>query len=372
MAIKNKIIHLAMIIKNHHINKHIVVFESDDWGSIRIPSKQVLSYLQEKGVDFCMPDSYDKVDSLESNKDIECLHDTLMSVRDLKGSPAKITMNTCVANPDFVRIKDSGFTKYYYEPFTDTLKRYPNHERVFTLWEEGIKNHVFKPQFHGREHLNFQKWMRYLHNKNTNVHACFEKGTYSLYVNENGIKHAFLEAYNIISNEEKNGVAVSIEEGLILFEKIFGFKSKSMIAPCYTWDDYIEDTAYKNGVRYIQGGYIQRHSEYQASFGKQFAGHYFGETNKNGQRYLIRNCTFEPSQNPKYNADFCLSQIDMAFKMKLPAIVSCHRLNFIGNLMPHNRDRNLKDFSYLLKTLVKKYPDVEFRTSDEVFVLCNE
>ena len=356
-----------MIVRNHRINGHIVVFESDDWGSVRIPSEDALSYLQRRGVEFCMPDSYDKVDSLASDRDLECLHDVLTSVRDAKGNPAKITMNTCVANPDFTRIRESGFTKYSYEPFTDTLKRYPGHERAFSLWKEGIRENVFKPQFHGREHLNFQKWMRYLSGGNSDVRACFDQETYSLYVNENGSRHAFLEAYNIISKDEKDGVAVSIEEGLVLFEKIFGFKSRSMIAPCYVWDDYIEDIAYKNGVKYLQGGYIQRHSEYHSDFGKRFSGHYFGETNKNGQKYLIRNCTFEPSQNPKYNADFCLRQIDNAFRMKLPAIVSCHRLNFIGSLVPNNRDSNLKDFSCLLKTLVKKYPDIEFRSSDEVF-----
>lgn len=53
--------------------------------------------------------------------------------------------------------------------------------------------------------------------------------------------------------------------------------------------------------------------------------------------------------------------------MRLPAIVSCHRLNFIGDLEPSNRDKNLKDFQYLLKELTKTYPDIEFRSSDEVF-----
>lgn len=55
------------------------------------------------------------------------------------------------------------------------------------------------------------------------------------------------------------------------------------------------------------------------------------------------------------------------FKMKLPAIVSCHRLNFIGDLSDKNRENNLKYFQDMLKILVKKYPDLEFLSSDEVF-----
>lgn len=55
------------------------------------------------------------------------------------------------------------------------------------------------------------------------------------------------------------------------------------------------------------------------------------------------------------------------FKMKLPAIVSCHRLNFIGGLSERNREDNLRDFQNMLKVLVNKYPDLEFLSSDEVF-----
>ncbi len=55
------------------------------------------------------------------------------------------------------------------------------------------------------------------------------------------------------------------------------------------------------------------------------------------------------------------------FEMELPAIVSCHRLNFIGDLSEGNREDNLKGFLYLLQTIVKKYHDVEFLSSDEVF-----
>lgn len=73
-----------------------------------------------------------------------------------------------------------------------------------------------------------------------------------------------MDAYNITSKEEIIEISKSVKEGLNLFKNIFGIQSKSMIAPCYIWDDYIEKTAHINGVKYIQGGYIQRHSLYYA------------------------------------------------------------------------------------------------------------
>jgi hypothetical protein len=30
------------------------------------------------------------------------------------------------------------------------------------LWIEGMQNNIFKPQFHGREHLNYKRWLNAL------------------------------------------------------------------------------------------------------------------------------------------------------------------------------------------------------------------
>lgn len=56
-----------------------------------------------------------------------------------------ITANCAVANPDFDKIEASGYQNYYYEPFTETLKKYPEHQRSFELWQEGIKEKIFSP-----------------------------------------------------------------------------------------------------------------------------------------------------------------------------------------------------------------------------------
>ena len=48
---------------------------------------------------------------------------------------------------------------------------------------------------------------------------------------------------------------------------------------------------------------------------------------------------------------------------KKPAIISTHRINFIGFLDERNRTSNLKSFSLLLENILKKWPDVEFMTT---------
>lgn len=358
-----------MIYKSRKTNRQIVVFESDDWGSIRIPSEKDLNSLKRRNIILSAPNSYDRYDTLESNDDLECLMEVLSSVKDKNNNPAKITLDTVVANPDFEKIKNNAFSEYYYESYPETLKKYPNHDRVINLINEGIDKKLFMPQFHGREHLNFQKWLRYLQSGNNDALTCFNYGVYSNFIRvDNGLDHV-LAAYDIDNYEDKELIKKSIQEGLFLFESIFCFKSKTMIAPCYIWDDYIEEESSKNNVELMQGGFIQVLSHYEKEKGNMRIGHFYGEKNKYGQSYSIRNSLFEPSQNKKYNSDFCLSHIDKMLKKGFPAVVSCHRLNFMGGLDIRNRDENLRDFAYLLKTITQKYPEVEFMSSNELIGL---
>ena len=99
-----------------------------------------------------------------------------------------------------------------------------------------------------------------------------------------------------------------------------------------------------------------------------------GEINDFGQYSLVRNCVFEPSQHAAAhdNVSECLKGIENAFFWHKPAIITAHRLNFIGFIDPKNRQRNLKQLRDLLKTILKRWPDVEFMTTVELGDLIEE
>ncbi len=64
-----------------------------------------------------------------------------------------------MGNPDFEKIKESGFETFFHEHFFDSYKRYHNQDLQST-WEEGIKAGLIQPQFHAREHLNVSLWLK--------------------------------------------------------------------------------------------------------------------------------------------------------------------------------------------------------------------
>jgi len=92
-----------------------------------------------------------------------------------------------------------------------------------------------------------------------------------------------------------------------------------------------------------------------------------GKRNISGLNYLTRNVFFEPSLNPNFNweAD-ALRRIQNAFFWGKPAIISMHRLNFMGSFSEDNRATNLKRLKSLISFLLKKWPDVVFTSSSQL------
>lgn len=361
-----KLTHNLINIPGWHTNRKIVVIESDDWGSIRMPSREIYETLLKKRLNVDQL-SYNRYDSLACEDDLNALFEVLDSIKDKNENSAKITANTIVANPDFEKIRNADFQEYFYEPFIQTLKSYPNHAKSFEIWKQGMQAGIFIPQFHGREHLNVNRWMRALRDNTGKVRLAFDYRMFDLSTSLLISDNSFMEALNYESVDEIESQRNSIMEGTKLFEEIFGFRSKTFIAPCYTWSNELNETLKSNGINGFQGNWFQFEpvSGKQHHFKKRF--HYTGQKNKFGQIYLVRNAAFEPSDNPNFDwINDILSRAKIAFSWGKPLIIGSHRLNYIGFIDPRNRDRNLLLFKKLLVQLKKYWPDIEFMSSDNL------
>lgn len=341
----------------------VVVIESDDWGSIRTSTREAYDHLERQG--YQMSASKYSLDALETNQDLVELFNVLGNYFDADGNPACMTANMIMTNPDFNKIKENNFSEYFYENVWETLKNYPDRELVTKLWREGLKNRVFFPQLHARDHVRYWEWIRDLRLQKREAHDTFgfgmcgvprkcSKSSTSYYL-PIYVDSSILHKVNV----DQQGL---ISEGFRFFKNGFGYESKSVVAPGCGWTATTEDIWAENGVKYIQGGFLQEH-HYNNEV--RYIPHYLGESAINKRStYLVRNCLFEPANSEDENYwRSTLRQVERAFYLKTPAIISSHRVNYIGSIFRKNREHSLSQLNLLLFEIIKRWPDVKFLTS---------
>jgi hypothetical protein len=371
--IKDKLSRTYRNLTGWQTKRRIIVFESDDWGSIRMPSMDSFVRLKNLGVDLESLDyaSFNHNDTLANRKDLELLFEVLKSFRDMNANPCIFTAMSVVANPDFTKIRNNGFLEYFYEPFTETLLKYYPNEDVFGLWKEGIEKKVFFPQFHGREHVNVSAWLKALRTGQKSAVLAFDEGLWG-YVPENvdKLKVENQAAFQLTHLSDLSEHEKIVKEGLDLFYSLFGYRARYFVPPNGVINNSLNPVLAKNGIDFRSTSKIQHESTGPGKSKKVI--HWLGQKDASGIRYIIRNCVFEPSETGKDWVDSCLADINMAFRWNKPAIICSHRVNYIGSLNPRNRDNSLLLLQTLLKTIRKKWPDSEFMSTDVLGALIKQ
>ncbi len=362
---------LKQTLKNNYVNyrgwstkRKILVIESDDWGSIKMPSIEVYNKLLLRGVPVDK-NYFTKYDCLESEKDLSDLFELLTGFRDVNGNYLCITANAILANPDFNKINNNGFSKYEYELFTETYKRYQQ-VNALSFWEEGVKSRILYPQFHGREHINPIEWMKVLNTRDETEILAFENEVLLGIENKNGSKRYlnYTSAFNYESELEQDSFVEVISEGISFFQNIFGFTSKSFVPPCGIKGHNLDKVLFENGIQYLQSG---RLFIPDGNGGVKPENYFFGDRNNFGQIYWRRNGTFEPSRDWNFNwEDSVMQEAEYAFRWGKPLVLNSHRVNYVGGIIPKNRENTLRLLSKIIKRLQSKYPDLEFMSSDKL------
>lgn len=357
-------------LRGKRINQKFLVFESDDWGAIRIPDICVREILWQKGYTQ-RNDPFSTYDSLETTADFEDLFEVLSKYKDLLGNHPTITANFILNNPDFEAIRKDNYQNYHSETFQETYQKHADNTNAWQTLQQGMQQKLIVPQFHGAEHLNVVKWMQKLQQREERFLDAFDLNCYAIdAVGVGNRRNNLMAAYDYDSQEELDYILNSIQKGLMQFENKFGFASKTSIAPCYVWNEVIEKQMNDGNICCLQGSYVQNIPVLSKGFQKKHR--YTGQKNNMNQTYLVRNGLFEPSINE--NVDWVkktMESIDIAFQWGKPAIIGTHRINFAGRLDESRRNKNLKLLTLLLKQVLKKHPDVQFIDSASLYQIIN-
>ena len=351
--------------------RKILVIESDDWGSVRIASRQAYDALLKAGLP--VEKSYFvKNDCLERNTDLVALFEVLSRFKDINGHFAVITADAVVANPDFKKIADSGKTQYHYQLITDTYKSNPQHDQVMDLWfKHGIGENMLYPQYHGREHVNVRNWMKAINSGSKAEELAFNLNTLlNLKVpGDNDHVKSYMAAFEYADEAHKTEIETITTDGLNRFKEVFGFPSTTFVASSSIIGEHMNKILYDNGVRFNQCG---RHFIPTGNGNVKLVHKFWGDKS-DGITYWRRNATFEPSRNPDYDwVNNCMKEIQAAFMAGKPAVINSHRVNYSGGIFQENRDNTLRLLGDLLKAVQKRWPNVEFMNSEQLGKLMSE
>lgn len=355
-----------------HTDKKLIVIVSDDWGGIRVASRDSQNTLSAMGIPMAT-NRFNRFDSLENNEDMEGLFSVLTSFKDSKNNHPVFTAACTIGNPHFEKIKESNFETYHYELFPETLSRFSNTDKVFSYYQKGIAEGFFVPEFHGREHLNVPVWMRALQEPVSIVRKAFDKAYFYLEPNilPSNYQCGFGASFDCINDNDKSTYKQILSDGLQQFEMLFGYKSTFVIPPAQAYFKDLDSVLVQHKVAAVDKPiFASGNKALQLLSGKQ---EYTGKRNKSGLLSIVRNAVFEPNMNDHNDGvDDCLAAIAFNFNCKVPTVISNHRAAFVGGIDEKNRNKGLKALDRLLKEILKKWPDVEFVSASQLQDIINE
>ena len=369
MGIKTDILNNAKNVIGWKTDRKIVVISVDDYGNVRLDSKEAAANLEKAGIK--PKNRFDRLDTLETKEDLEALYEVLMSVKDKNGNPAVFTPFAMPCNINFEKMREEGFTEYHYELLPETLAKLKGYEGVWDLWQEGLRTGIMVPQFHGREHLNLKVFKEKLAKRDPEVLTALNNRTYTSISSSGYSTISYTAAFEFWDMKENEAFTEIITDGLNAFEKVYGYRSIHFNPPGGREHHTIHKVLKDNGVKYIDSTFIRLEHQGQGKYKKTI--NFTGSKNQDGLIIQVRNVVFEPTDNRGFNwVDYSLKQVEAAFRWKKPAIISSHRVNFCGHIDENNRKEGLDALKKLLQKIVERWPDVEFMSSADLGKIISE
>jgi len=365
---KRRISDYVKNLRGWRTSRKFVAFAVDDYGTVRTASRFAWEQLYSGGLD--VSNQMDRFDALETRSDLAALFEVMDSVRDAESQPAIFTAYTLSANPDFGEIRADG-EMYHHEDLPVTFERLAAEQPdaysgAWSLWREGRERGLIHPQFHGREHFNIELIEKKLASKSPDLLLSLENSSMAGIGPEATMPGvAFTEAFGLHDRSSLPAHREILEDGLIVFEQIWGFRSETFTPPAQKLHPSLYPLAEAGGVVAID-----KPLRCSRAMGD---GTSRREINRSGRQpgqdhvTVVRNVVFEPCKDMGFEpVSRALEQIQAAFLWGRPAIISSHRVNFGGHLDETNRERGLSALKRLLQGIVQRWPEVEFLSVDRL------
>lgn len=279
--------------------------------------------------------------------------------QDSTGRAAILTADIVLSVPNIQQINKSNNGCYY----RTELKSFPE---IYQAMQAGMQQGTFVPQLHGLEHLNGKAFAQLCLAKDPQVEQAqagenwWDWETLDSPLQGHYVDGSTLPTTPITKTEAQEIITIAAQT----FEKIFNYPSLSTVAPCYLWNDDIEEQWQNQDIQIIQtAGYRCTGRDKTGKYSQNPALIRVGDKNNWGQIYLVRNVMYEPVDG-KNTATTAYQEALTAFKQALPISISTHRYNYTRT--EHEFENSLGGLNTLLGNLIEKLPNTRFLSSPEL------
>jgi hypothetical protein len=335
-----------------HIERPLVLLQSDDWGRAGVRDKEGYELLRAAGIRLG-EHPYDFY-TLETADDITAIHELLKRHRDSTGRAACLGMNFVMANLDFEKISADGFKAIHLLPLTDGLPRSWKRPGLSEAYRAGIESGLFFPALHGVTHF-CQIAVEHALGKN-GPRAEFLR---TLWRTETPYIHWRMPwvGYEYWNPEKPKAGFLSakaqmklIEGAAGIFKTFFSRAATSACAPGYRGNADTRAAWSKCEIRVAQNG-----------TGAPLAPHMDEFEILN----LHRTIDFEPSQKD-LPVEKYVQLASSCFARGIPAIISAHSINFHSSLKDF-RGPTLQALHELLTALEAKFPNLLYINDGDAY-----
>lgn len=339
-------------------SRPLVAIQSDDWGRVGVRDREGYELLRSNGVALG-EHPYDQY-SLESGEDVEALVAMLAQHRDSVGRSCCMTLNFCVANLDFTKMRAQGFKHIELLPLSKGLPGKWSRPGLFDAYRSGIRNGVFYPAMHGLTHfcpVTVERVLVKGGERPELLRVLWDAETPYIYWRMPWIGYEYWNPERprrgFVSLELQR---VQVRKGWECFSALFGIAPVSACAPGYRANADTRRAWAECGIRVAQNG--------------PGAGLTAPFMDNNGILQLHRTIDLEPSQHEVDAAKY-LEIAESCFSRGLPLIISTHSINFHSTLKDY-RTATLRTLDSLLSALEKKYSELLYVNDQDLYGIVNE